>query len=155
MRLQTIWVVLAASGAGVHGTDAVSTEWALRQYVDQLTDERSCQVKAKDGDASPVFVARQNGESFVFISGADFPSRPVQIRVDKNRALEAEGDFSPAQVAAVIKQVRGGGAQILTKSYQWPNDYPLVEEFSTTGLTAQMDECRRWVRSTESAAGSE
>jgi len=55
----------------------------------------------------------------------------------------------------LIKQVRGGGAQILTKSYQWPNDYPLVEEFSTTGLTAQMDECRRWVRSTEPAAGSE
>lgn len=92
-----------------------------------------------------MFVARQNGESFVFISGADFPGRPVQIRVDKSRALEAEADFSPAQVAAVIKQIRGGGTQIVTKSYHWPIDDPIEEEFSTAGLPEQLDECCRWV----------
>lgn len=40
-------------------------------------------------------------------------------------------------------------------TYEWPNDYPAVEEFSTTGLIAKMAECSRWGRSTELAAGSE
>lgn len=140
-------MVVAALPAVALATPPKSTEWITRQEVDRMTDVRKCTIRAKDEDVTPIFLFRSEGRWLFVVSNSDFPGRTVRARVDKNAAFTGEQDLSSAQDEQLFKQIRAGGTNLLTESYEWPNDTPVVREFNLAGLVPKLDDCERWVRS--------
>lgn len=143
--------MIVANGAAL-ADETKRTIWVTRQTVDPMTDVRKCAVRAKDEDVTPIFVYRSDGGWLFVVSNSDFPGRTVRARVDKNTALTGEEDLSSAQDQQLFKQIHAGGTKLLTESYEWPNDYPVVREFTLEGLVPKLGECERWVRSSEPPA---
>lgn len=147
MAKRTVLMLVAALPAVALAAPPKSTEWITRQEVDRMTDVRKCMVRAKDEDVTPIFLFRSDGQWLFVVSNSDFPGRTVRARVDKNAALTGEEDLSSTQDKQLFKQIRAGGAKLLTESYAWPDDYPVVREFTLAGLVSILGECENWVRS--------
>lgn len=139
--------LLALASLTTLAEELPQTTWEIDRKVDLMTDVRKCTIRAKDKDVTPVFVLRSDADWLFIVSNSDFPGKTVRARVDKNVAFTGEEDLSAAQDRQLIKQIRAGGIRLLTESYEWPNDYPIVRAFLLEGLLPQMDECARWMRS--------
>lgn len=154
MRQWTMIALLTLTPPLASAQGEVDTRWEIEQKIDPMTDVRKCTVRASKEDITPVFVFRSDGGWLFIVSNADFPGRTVKARVDRNAALVGEEDLSAAQDKVLFRQIRAGGKKLLTESFEWPNDYPVVREFSVQGLAPKLDDCERWVRGNDAPAAT-
>ncbi|MET4727671.1 hypothetical protein ABIE09_001475 [Lysobacter enzymogenes] len=124
-----------------------TTEWIARQTVDPMTDVRDCAVREKGHEVSPLFYYRPDTGWGLVISNADFPGRPVRVRVDKYKAIGGEGEAS-----MVLRRVRStsksgqSGPHFSRNHYEWPNDYKIVRGLNLEGVVEKLNECERWAK---------
>ena len=153
-RRIAVWLFAFVSFA-LLAEEPTRTAWEIDQKIDPMTDVRKCTIRAKDADVTPVFVVRSDGGWLFIISNADFPGRRIRARVDRNTALTGEEELSSEQDRKLFEQIRAGGKKLLTESFEWPNDYPVVREFALAGLVPKLGECESWVRSGDPPSAAE
>lgn len=71
--------------------------------------------------------------STVCVMYADFPGRPIAVRVGKLPAMRFEEECSSKAASVLGDQLMKGG-RLITRGYEWPYDYPKDKEGSSNGF---------------------
>jgi hypothetical protein len=136
-----------AVGLGVAFLSPPSTDWAVSEEVDRLTDARSCHVIPRGADMPfPMFFYHSSEGFSANAVGGDFPGKPVSFRVDKLKVISEREGLSGSNAQTLATQIRSGGQQLLVGAYEWPHEVEVIREFNLEGLAPLLDRCRAYVR---------
>lgn len=154
-KLGKITVVLLAGSTAAHAQEddaAFQTnpaqKWSAELKVDPMTDKKTCQVTPESGTPFPkmpypMFIYRSKGVVVTaVIVGGDFPGKDVSFRVDKLPAISEQEMLGTANTQKLVQQIRSGGKVLLTRSYNWPEEFPNTKEFALDGLVSAFDKCK-------------
>lgn len=141
------WEFLVPRGDSA-GARRETTHWTTREKTDPMTDAKSCSVMPSTARAGlrPLFFYHSQEGFSVGLIGADFPSREVAFRVDKNRAISNIDELTSTQSQSLVAQIRAGGSILTVSGYKWPYDYREYNEVLLDGVVGRLDYCRDAVR---------
>lgn len=127
--------------------DQPPTPWKSHTKTNPMDDTVSCIIDANYLKPSPIIILGDYGSIYLGAYGSDFPGRPLTYRIDKNKAISGNDGIRGANANAVIAQIRAGGKTLLVSGYNWPNDYPVINEFNLNGLVEQLNSCKAQLKS--------
>jgi len=117
--------------------------WSVGCPIDAMTDRKKCTIEGPTHRAARIMVFYGNSQApqSICIIGHDFPGRTGQIRVDSNPAVttDRDGCVAPSQVFGQLKV----GSKFTTRSYKWPNDWPVDESANLAGFGKAVEVMRR------------
>lgn len=122
-----------AIGPGYASSDP--DRWVITAKRDKMTDRTSWYLNHYQTGLMLGLDSRGEIVAACLI-GADFPGRSIAIRVGNNPAIRLEERCAPPP-ARLQAELEAGG-RLITRGYEWPNDFPKDKEGLANGFGAAL-----------------
>lgn len=135
--------VHGAGGGRFAGTSAndlndYKNTWSVSCQVDAMTDKKKCTLHRRD-----LVVMLESGKVvFLYVGDEHFPGKQTAIRIDDKKPhigkQGSDGDFTGGQVRTIVQQLTKGKS-VITRFYQWPEDFARDDTFELTGFNEALE----------------